>query len=388
MRAGRSVRDPSGRRLRVLLVIKCLGYGGAERLLVDTVSNGDHAAFDYEVAYVLAAEDGLVPFLRDDGVTVHRLGARGNWDLAWMPRLRRLLTGGDYDVVHFHLPYTATLGRLVVASLPAGRRPAIVYTEHSLWNRMAVLIKGLNRASIGLDQSLIVVSQAARESLPTSLRDRARVIVHGVDLSRAETLVAERDEVRRSVRAELGVPDGHTLALTVANFRPEKGYDVLLDAARILSDRDVPLTIAAVGRGPLEHEVRERHRALGLDGRLLLLGIRDDVLRLLAGADLFVLASRHEGLPVVLMEATSVGLPVVATDVGGVPQVIGDGEEGLLVPPGEPGLLADAVERVAGDAELRDRLGRAARAKSVMFDVSAACREIEGIYHDLCEPAA
>ncbi len=367
----------------MLLVIKVLGYGGAERLLVDMVATGDHAAFDYEVAYVLASEDGLVSALTSAGTPVHRLGATGNADLRWTAALRRLLVDGHYDVVHFHLPYTASVGRLVVRSLPAAVRPAIVYTEHSLWNKMAVLVKVLNRATIGLDQSLIVVSQAAYDALPTALQPRARVIVHGVDLSRSDALIARRAELQAEVRAELGVPDGELLVLTVANLRPEKGYDVLLDAAHLAGTRGLPLRFAAVGRGPLEQELEERRRALGLGDRFRFLGERDDVLRLLAGTDIFVLPSHQEGLPVTLMEATSMALPIVATAVGGVPQVITDGVDGIVVPPGRPEAVVDALATLSADPELRARLGAAAKVKSAMFDVASASHEVEGIYRDL-----
>ncbi|MGO8873583.1 MAG: glycosyltransferase, partial [Acidimicrobiales bacterium] len=333
---GDAAGTPTARRLRILLVIKVLGYGGAERLLVDMVARGDTGSFHYEVAYVLASEDGLVAAIAADGTPVHALGAAGNWDLRWVGRLRSLVLDGRFDVVHFHLPYTASLGRLAVASLPRASRPAIVYTEHSVWDKMAVLVKALNRATIGLDQSLIVVSQAAHEALPGGLRDHARVIVHGVDLSRADALIARRAEVREQVRGELGVRDGELLALTVANLRPEKGYDVLLDAARLVADRNLPVRFVSVGRGPLADELERRRVELGLGDRLRFLGERDDVLRLLVGSDLFVLPSHQEGLPVTLMEATSTGTAIVATAVGGVPQAIEDGHSGLVIRPGDP----------------------------------------------------
>ncbi len=376
---------PGPPRLRILLVIKCLGLGGAERLLVDTVSSGDRSRFDYEVAWVLEAERALVPTLEERGTPVHPLGATGNADMAWMGRLRRLLRSGRYDVVHFHLPHTAALGRLVVASLPRDVRPAIVYTEHSLWNKMAVAVRVVNRAGIGLDQSLIVVSEAAHEALPRALRSRARVIVHGVDLSASDALVADRDRIRAEVRAELGVPDGALLALTVANLRPEKGYDTLLDAARLVIDRGLPVRFVSVGIGSEATAMEERRRSLGLDDGFTFLGLRHDVPRLLVAADLFVLPSRQEGLPVALMEATSVGLPIVATAVGGVPQVLRDGVDGLVVPPDSPSGLADAVARLAADAALRRRLGVGARERSAMFDVAEASREIEGIYLDVTD---
>lgn len=367
----------------MLAVIKCLGHGGAERLLVDMVANADHVAFDYEVAYVLAAENALVPEIRAGSTPVHDLGAAHNWDLRWMAGLRRLLVQGRFDVVHFHLPYSAAFGRLVVASLLPSRRPVVVYTEHSLWNKMAVPLRALNRAAIGLDRALVVVSQPARDALPRALRSRARVVVHGVDLSRSAALVARRQQVREDLRAELGVPDGELLYVTVANLRAEKGYDVLLEAVALTAERGLPIRFAAAGRGPLEAELATRCSALELDERFRFLGPRDDVLELLTGADAFVLPSRHEGLPVTLMEATSVGAPVVATAVGGVPQVLSDGIDALLVPPEDPRALARALERIGSDPALRLRLGRAARARSTLFDVAEASRRIESIYHQV-----
>jgi glycosyltransferase involved in cell wall biosynthesis len=384
---GASIGVPGGegsaRRIRVLLVIKCLGYGGAERLLVDMVAKRDVDAFHYEVAYVLASEDGLAPMIAADGTPVHALAAAGNWDLRWLARLRALVVSGRFDVVHFHLPYTASLGRLAIATLPRSSRPAVVYTEHSAWDKMAVLVKALNRTTIGMDQSLIVVSEAAHQALPGALRERARVIVHGIDLERTLALTADRDVVRGAVRAELGVPDGELLVLTVANLRPEKGYDVLLDAARLVQDRGLPVRFAAVGRGPLADELDARHRTLALGDRFRFLGERSDVIRLLVGCDVFVLPSRQEGLPVTLMEATSTGTAIVATAVGGVPQVLTDGVDGLVVPPGDPAALAGAIERVVDDADLRRRLGEGAVLRSAMFDVGSASREVEGIYRRL-----
>jgi glycosyltransferase involved in cell wall biosynthesis len=104
------------------------------------------------------------------------------------------------------------------------------------------------------------------------------------------------------------------------------------------------------------------------------------VLQLLAGADAFVLASLHEGLPVVLMEATSMGLPIVASSVGGVPQILEDGVDALLVPPGDPGSLVDAMKRLAADPELRAELGRQAKLRSSMFDIAEASRAVGDIY--------
>jgi glycosyltransferase involved in cell wall biosynthesis len=367
-------------RTSVLIAIKGLGHGGAERLLVDTVASGDHEAFEYEVAFVLSAADALVPAISANGTPVHDLGAASNVDLRWLLAFRRLLSRGNFDIVHFHLPYTAALGRLVVATLPRRRRPVTIYTEHSLWNKVAVLVKWLNRTTVSRDRALIAVSPAAYDALPGALRRRAQVVVHGVDLSPSSDMISHRHEIRREVREALGTPPDAVLVVTVANLRSEKGYDVLLDAAQLVAQRHLPLRFAAAGQGSLRAELEARAHELGLDDRFQFLGHREDALRLITAADIFVLASRQEGLPVALMEATSVGAAIVATSVGGVPLVIKDRVNGVIVPPGDPKGLADALERVGADPELRGRLGAQALKDSAAFDVARSSHEIEDIY--------
>jgi glycosyltransferase involved in cell wall biosynthesis len=372
---------PGQAPLRVLLVIKCLGFGGAERLLVDMVATVDHRQFDCEVAYVLEEQDDLVGVIRAGGTPVHSLGAARNADLRWMATLRRLLVGGDYDVVHFHLPYAAALGQLVVASLPRATRPGVVYTEHTgSWNRAHVANRMLLRASMGRGERLVTVSQASYDTLPASLQRRSTVVVHGVDLSQSDALLARRAEFRAHARSELQVEKEDFLFLTVANLRPEKSYDVLLEAAKAIANQGLPIRIAAVGRGPLRDVLHARHIELGLKDRFRFLGPRDDVLQLMTGADAFVLASRYEGIPVALMEASSIGLPIVASRVGGIPQVLEDEVDALLVPPGDPALLAQAMIRLASDEDLRARLGRRAKLQSSIFDIAKANRAVGDIY--------
>jgi glycosyltransferase involved in cell wall biosynthesis len=169
--------------------------------------------------------------------------------------------------------------------------------------------------------------------------------------------------------------------MTGANLRPQKGYQVLLSAARTMADRGLPIRIAAVGGGPLRATLEAQHVTLGLGDRFQFLGPRADVLVLLAGSDAFVLASLYEGLPVALMEATSLGMPIVATSVGGVPQMLEDEIDALLVQPSDPALLVEAMVRIADDPDLRERLGRQAKLRSAMFDISQANRKVGEIYH-------
>lgn len=368
------------RRLRVLLIIKGLGHGGAEKLLVDVVANGDSESFSYEVAYVLDRYDSLAG---DFAVPVHSLGATRDVDLRWLRELRRILTSQKYDIVHFHLPYPASLGRLVVRTLPPSHRPRVVYTEHCEWNRVALPLRALNRATIHGDDALINVSESSRDALPRRIKERSEVIIHGIDLSQSAALRVNRDQTRAEVRAEIGIPPGDVMVLTVANLRAQKAYDVLLDAARIVLDSGAPITFVSVGHGYLKEQLEARRRALGLGDKFKFLGLRTDVLRIMTAADVFALPSYFEGLPVTLMEATSVGLPVVATPVGEIPRLFTDGKDALLVTPGDSVGLAKALERLAGDDELRRKLADSSLLLSSRFDVGNATRRIEQIYGDL-----
>ena len=134
-----------------------------------------------------------------------------------------------------------------------------------------------------------------------------------------------------------------------------------MEAARIVVDRLPSVRFVAVGQGPLEDEVRAWHEASGLGDRFVLTGYRADARRVMSAFDLFTLSSEHEGLPVAVMEALALGLPVVATAVGGLPEAVVDGVEGRLVPPHQPDLLADAIIAVAEDPALRARMSGARR---------------------------
>jgi glycosyltransferase involved in cell wall biosynthesis len=368
-------------RLRLLHLIKGLGPGGAERLLVSAAHVRDREAFDYSVAFLLPWKTALVPELEDLGVSTRCFAMRHEQDLRWLLRLRRLLDEQRYDVVHMHSPYAAGMARLVIRSMPVSRRPCIVSTEHNVWSSYTRPSRALNTATFPIGDAWLAVSDEVRGSIPVRLRERVEVVVQGIVLGDIEGASAERD----LVRAELGLRDDEVAIATVANFRSQKGYPVLLAAARLLADRKVPAHFVIVGQGPLEEEIRALHATLGLDGYVDILGYRQDAIRVLAGCDLFALASVYEGLPVALMEALAVGLPIVATAVGGIPGAVREGVEGLLVPAGRPELLADAIESLVRDPARRATMATAAAARGQEYDIKSAVVRTEQIYSNLSD---
>jgi glycosyltransferase involved in cell wall biosynthesis len=237
----------------------------------------------------------------------------------------------------------------------------------------------LNAVTYPLDDAHLAVSHAVAESIPRRLNGDLRVVIHGVFPERIRGHLEHRDEVR----AELGVGPDEVLVGTVANYRAQKGYADLLKAARRVLDSDASARFVAIGRGPLEREIRARHRALELGERFILTGYREDAVRVLAACDTFTLASLYEGGPVALMEALALGLPVVATLVGGVPEIMSDGVEGMLVPPARPDLLADAITELVRDPGRRAAMGSAAAERGKELDIRKATRAVERTYREM-----
>lgn len=363
-------------RLGVLWLVKGLGHGGAEQLLVLHARHGDHRSFRYAAAHVTPGRDVLAGALRAEGVPVHGLpGSPWRWPSA----VRDLLRENDIDVVHVHSPAVAAVVRPTLRTVPHARRPALVVTEHNTWGAFHPVTRWANALTYGLDDATLAVSPDVRQSIWPLWRGRVETLVHGIDLGAVADAAGRRARVRQS----FGLADGDVVAVTVANFRPEKAYPDLLRAARAALDRCDRLVLLVVGQGPLEAEVRREAERLRLGERVRILGHRTDVPDVLAAADLFVLASRHEGFPVAVMEAMASGLPVVSTRVGGLPEAVTSGVEGLLVEPARPDALAQAVVSLARDPSRRAAMADAARRRGRRFDARTAVRRLEELYREV-----
>ena len=361
-------------RVRVLWLAKGLGPGGMERLLLSHAHFGDHTTFTYEAAYLRPDKQHLVPELAAGGVTAHCLYATSPYDVRWAMRLRRMLRMHQIDVLHVHSPIVAAIARLVSRTLSP--RPKVIYTEHNVWPSYNAPTRWANRLTFRLDDVHVAVSEEVRASVPPRLQNTVETVIHGIDVQAVRAHSSDRSSVRR----ELGVDDNTVLIGIVANFREEKAYPDLLAAARLVIDQCPCVQFISVGQGPLEAEIRLEHDRLGLGHRFRFMGYRNDAQRVMAALDVFTLSSRFEGLPVTLMEARALGLPVVVTNVGGLPAYVSDGVDGLLVPPGQPRRLAEALTRIAMDLPLRMAMASASAAIAETFDARIATARLEELY--------
>lgn len=365
--------------MRVLWLVKGLGLGGAERLLVLSARRRDRSRVAVRAGYLLPHKVALVADLEATGLPVTCLGRAHLADPRWLRTLRRSLVAEPVDVVHAHSPLAAIGARLVVRSLPRRRRPRVVTTDHSLFDGHQAVTRWADAATGWLDDAHLSVSEAVKASLPARLRRRSLVVPHGIDVEQVRADGAHLE----AVRAELGLAPDALVVGTVANLRPVKAYPDLLAAARLVLAERSDVRFVTVGQGPQEAEIRALHVELGLGDGVLLLGHRTDAVRVMGACDVFCLASHREGLPVALMEALALGLPVVATGVGGITEVVDDGVEGRLVPPGQPPALAAALLEVLGDDDRRGAMARAAARRGATLSIESAVRRTEALYEEL-----
>lgn len=357
-------------RWTVLLLVKGLGIGGAEKLISEGARHWDRTAFDYRVAYVLPWKNHLVPEFESLGIPTICLGADRAAVAVAAVRLRRLCREWEVDLVHAHLPWAGVIAR-AATGLP------VVYTEHNLVGSYRPITRMINRLTYRRNAAATAVSQAVADSAAYYPGPPIEVVQNGVEVSSRRRSTVE-------TRNELGLGPEDPLVVHVGNIRPGKGHEVLLDVAAELAARRSRATIVSIGgekhRGDLSRLRREAAER-GLDERLRFLGRREDALDFIAAADVYVNPADVEGMPVAVLEAMALARPIVATAVGGVPDLIGSDVTGILVPPRSPGRMADAVVAMLHDRSSSARLGKAA-AKLVEseYGLRPMIRTFENVY--------
>jgi glycosyltransferase involved in cell wall biosynthesis len=369
---------PGGRGgARVLWLIKGLGPGGAERLLVDAAPFVDRDRFDVECAYLLPWKDHLAADLVAAGVPTRCLDVRRAWSPGWARRLADVIRLERFDLIHAHLPSAGVGARRASARLGAGR-PAVVYTEHNTWDRYRVPTRRLNARTFGRNDAVIAVSGGVAASIAPAAAagTTVTVIPNGVDAAG----IRGRALTPADARARLGLPDGVPVVGTVGGITAKKGHVGLVRAARSVVD-DCPEARFVFAGLPIDPgPVRAEIARLRLEGHVSLAGYVPDAATLMPAFDVYCLASRFEGMPVSLLEAMALGLPPVATAVGGVGEVATDGDDALVVPPDDPEALASAIVGLLRNPERRRSMGERARRTADGHSIETMVRRTEAVY--------
>jgi len=353
---GSGVNGIHQRPLRICHVVYRLATGGLENGLVNLIERLDPARFVHQIVCVDRATDFARRLTRP--VEIAELRKRSGFEAAFYLRAWRCFRRLRPDLVHTR--NTAGLDCILPARL-AGVR-AIVHGEHG---RTAGDPGGLNprhnlfrRLNSPMVRRFTTVSADLADWLTTTVGIAARkvqVLMNGVDTERFAPGGVERGAV-------LGqLPDGAVVVGTVGRLDPVKGHTTLVSAVARLGEK---VHLVIVGDGPERGRLAAAVAAAGIGARVHLLGERSDVPALLRAFDIFCLPSRAEGISNTLLEAMATGLPVVATAVGGNPELVVEGKTGLLVPAADVAGLATALDRLASDAATRARLGVAARRRA------------------------
>jgi glycosyltransferase involved in cell wall biosynthesis len=371
------------KRLRVLLLVDQLSGlgGGAEVFLVGLATHLPSDRFEVFVCATRAVAPGpLAEILEAGAVPYIALGRRSRWDLLRMRRLAALLGSGRFDIVHAHKFGSNVWGTLFGR---ACRVPVVIAHEHTWSYKGRPLRKWIDGRIVGrLATRFIAVSDADAARMVEDEKVASEKVVVMPTGYVARPLAPDTD-----LRSELGLTSETPLIGTAVVFRPQKAVEVLLEAhARLLRTMpDVHLVIA--GEGPTRAEIQRRARELSLDGRVHFLGHRDDVDAILRSLDVAALSSDFEGSPLFVLECMANGTPIVATAVGGIPQMVLDGETGVLVPPRDPEALAGAIEHLLVDPERRAVLAAAAANRLSEFRIDAVARRFADLYETLAAEA-
>jgi glycosyltransferase involved in cell wall biosynthesis len=385
--------DPA-RRIKIVRVISRLNIGGPAIHVITLTAGLDPARFDSRLVTGtenagegsladLAASHGVEPVVIPEIVGEAQLGRR---DVKALLTLYRLLRAERPHIVHTHTAKAGFIGRL--AARLAGV-PIVVHTYHGHVLRgyyggvKTWLLRRMEQGLAGLTDQIIAVSEQVKRDLiayRVARADKIRVIPLGLDLGTFLDETTPRGELRR----EIGLSNGAPLVGIVGRIFPIKNHRLFLDAAAAVAAQERTARFLVVGDGVLRPAMEQHARALGIADRVVFTGWRRDLARIYADLDVLVVSSNNEGTPVSAIEAMAAGRPVVATRVGGLPDLISDGKTGRLVPPGDVHALSTAVLELLRDRPFARALGETARGQvRERFAAERLIADVQGLYGEL-----
>jgi glycosyltransferase involved in cell wall biosynthesis len=364
------------RRLHVHALIDGLWPGGAETLLAEQAAGAAAAGFQFTVGYLHGNEGPPAERLRRLGIAPERVPISSLLGPRDLRRVRAHVARVRPDVLHTHLGYSDFLGGIAARSLGI---PAVSTVHVMEWDRdvrSRVRLRLIALARLACCQRVITVSDAARASYLAAWparRDRVVTVHNGI-------AAHPRPGAGRAIRAELGIAPGDLVVAMVTVLREGKGHRVAVDAVGALRERFPGVRLLILGEGPAKAQVRALAAPLG--DAAIVAGHRADVMEVLDATDVLLHPSRVDALPTALLEAMAAGVPVVASRVGGIPEIVDDGHSGVLVdapPHVEP--LARVLGDLLADPSGRRTLAAAGRLRfEERFTIEAWMRRLSAVY--------
>ena len=364
------------RRPRIVHIAEDLCIGGLERVIASVASSLDRTRYHVEV-WALVAGGEIADELNDSGAGVKILKLNTYHNPLKLQKLAVLLRRHRADIVHTHGYYGSTFGRLaaIIAKTPV--IIAHVHTSYAGLKRRHLFIERI--LSFYTDKIICLSQREIEQYLQAGIgrRDQYEFVYNGLDVAAFSDTKCDRGPMREA----LGLSSDDRACVTVGRLVPVKGHRFLLEALAEARKVHPNLKLLCVGDGPLEPSLRAQVGQLGLSEHVRFLGFREDVPQILHACDLFVLASLNEGFGLVLLEAMACGLPVIATSVGGVPEIVAHESTGLLVPARDPQAMAEAIVRIISSPRLAARLiAEAAARLRERFSIEATVARLEQIY--------
>ncbi|MDR5674211.1 glycosyltransferase family 4 protein [Halalkaliarchaeum sp. AArc-GB] len=363
---------------RIFHLITRLIDGGAVNALVPIATEVD--GFDVTVGYGAEFDQHLVNELQQKGVDTKQFPLIKHYNpltaIGAVFTVARYIQKHEFDIIHTHSTEAGIIGR--TAAQLAGA-PNVVHTIHGVpftEDRNDILnwfVKQCERVAAPWTDEMISIADVISEEYLSNNIGRAeqyRTIKYGIELNEFHDASPTDD-----------LPGSGVRILMVSRLVEGKGFDVLLDAVERLDANDLSVLIA--GDGPLRDYLMTEIRSRGLDQTVFLLGYREDIPEVMSGCDLLVLPSFREGTPLVIIEAMATGLPVLATNIAGIPEIVDQEETGILIEPGDVDRLADELERFVRSPRLRKQFGRAGRQRTEHFLTDRMVSDYSEVYHGL-----
>ena len=368
--------------IRVLEILATLKRAGAERMAVALACGLNRARFETAVVSLYDSfSDGLDPVLERAGIPCRHLGKRPGFDPRMFPRLFHVLRTFRPVIVHTH-SYVLRYSLPAVLAVRAG---AMVHTVHNIALKEVDLAgRWIQRFAFRGRVAAVAVAREVERSFQAYYGvPPAAVIPNGI-----ATEAFHLPQARQPWRRAHGFSDGDFLVASVARLDPQKDPLGLIAAFAGAFGRDARSHLLLAGDGSLRAAAQREAAALGVGAQVHFLGVQAAVAELLAAADVFALFSSYEGNPMALIEAMAASLPVVATAVGGVPEIVAHGETGLLVPAGDRRAFAASLAALAADPERRRAFSESSRSRAQAFHVDRMVESYSALFQRLAETKA